>query len=157
MTEVTEPAPGSGEPTAAAAAPEKLNFAYVAIVGLACGIIAPFTALAWPFAMLTGFVVGKTSAERLVGIRQSGATIFIRYLAVTGGVIAMLIFGAIVFGLVSFAIVALVAFAERMNARTSATDQMISRIALFVIIVLTWIVLAMFLNLKVNIGGAPTT
>jgi hypothetical protein len=141
-TMVAEPAPER--------APERLNLAYHGIIGLAIGLITPFTALAWPIAILTGMVIGRANIERARGIRVSGATSVIRVLAVTGGVLGMMVFGAIIGGLIAFTIVALAAFSEQVAGGASSNDQTIVRILIFVVAILTWIVLVLVLNLNVS-------
>lgn len=138
---------------AAPATPEKLNLVYHLIIGVACGIVAPFTIWAWIPALLTGMVIGGADVDRINGRPQRGAAV--RVLAVTGGVLAMLFFGAIIGGLIAFAIVALAAFNDRVAARTASTDQGIARILLFIVTVSIWFVVffVLKLNVNVNIGG----
>jgi hypothetical protein len=130
--------------------PERLNLAYHAIIGVAIGLVAMVTVFAWPFAILTGMVIGGADVERIQGRPQRGTAV--RVLAVTGGVLAMLFFGAIIGGLISFLIVALAAFSERVAANTSATDRRIARILLFIVSIGTWFVLFYVLKLNVNIN-----
>jgi hypothetical protein len=138
--------------SAAPAAPEKLNLAYHVIIGVAAGIVAPFTLWAWIPALLTGMVIGGADVDRINGRPQRGGVF--RVLAVTGGVLAMLFLGAIVFGLLSFAIVALAAFNDRVAARTTPIDQGIARILLFVMTVVIWflVFVVLKLDIKLNIG-----
>lgn len=140
-------------PPAAVPPPEKLNLVYHAIIGVACGILAPFTIWAWIPALLTGMVIGGADVDRINGRPQRGATV--RVLAVTGGVLAMLFFGAIIGGLIGFGIVALAAFNDRVAARTTPTDQGIARILLFLLTVIIWFVVfaVLKLNVNINIGG----
>ena len=140
MTET--PSTGSGA--------EKINFAYHVIIGVAIGLIALFTVFAWPFAILTGIVIGGADVDRMLGRPRRGSAI--RVLAVTGGVLAMLFFGAIIGGLISFLIVALAAFSERVAARTSPIDQGIARILVFIVSFLTWGILFYVLQVKVNLS-----
>ena len=102
--------------TAAPAATERLNFVYLAILGVAMGLVAPFTGLAWPIAIFVGMIVGLAAVERSKGIEQRGAVHLLRALGVVIGVIAMLILGAIVFGLIALVIVALASLSERVSA-----------------------------------------
>src|SRR3546814_4143988 len=53
----------------------------IAIVGVAMGLIAPFTLLAWIPAILTGMVIGRAGVEQGQGIKASGATQALRVLA----------------------------------------------------------------------------
>jgi len=137
----------------APAAPEKLNLVYHLIIGVASGIVAPFTIWAWIPALLTGMVIGAADVDRINGRQQRGAVF--RVLAVTGGVLAMLFLGAIFFGLIAFVIVALAAFNDRVAARTTPTDQGIARILLFVMTVAIWFLVFVVLKLDINlsIGG----
>jgi hypothetical protein len=136
-----------------------LNLGYHAIIGAAIGVVALFTGLAWPLAILTGMVIGHDQVERSQGIRRGGSTTLVRVLAVTGGVLGMLFLGAIIGGFIAFLIVALAAFSERVAAGTSATDQGIARILIFLIAVAVWFIAIVVLNVHVNInvGGSPTT
>jgi len=52
-----------------ATAPARLNLVYHAIVGVAMGLIAPFTILAWIPATLTGMVIGRAGVEQRQGIK----------------------------------------------------------------------------------------
>jgi hypothetical protein len=153
LAETTGIEPSAGAP----ATTERMNLPAHVIIGLAMGLVAAFTALAWPFAILTGIVIGKADVERRAGIRQRAAVTIVRYLAVTGGVLGMLVFGLLFGGLVSFVIAALAAFSERLTARASDTDQMIARIAIVVVAVIAWLVLAMVLHLNITFGGTNTT
>ncbi|HEX8025903.1 MAG TPA: hypothetical protein VF484_06850 [Candidatus Limnocylindrales bacterium] len=139
------------------AAPAKVNFAYVVIVGLAAGLASLISLFAWPFGILTGIVIGRSDAERRAGIRQPASLTIIRYLGVTGGVLAMAFFGAFI-GLVGgFIVAALAAFNERVLEGTGPTDRGIGRIAFIVVTIVTWVVVAMVLNVHVNIGGTNPT
>jgi hypothetical protein len=157
-------APNAAAPLEAPAGPleapagpltEKINWPYHAILGVAAGLVAVFTALAWPFAILTGVVIGRSEAERQLG-RRGGVTI-LRVLAVTGGVLAMLIAGALIGGLISFLIAALMAFSERISARANDTDRTMARLVTILITVITWIVViaVLRLNVSLNFGGPP--
>jgi len=137
-------------PAQAPVAPEKLNLVYHLIIGVAAGIVAPFTLWAWIPALLTGMVIGGADVDRINGRPQRGSAL--RVLAVTGGVLAMLFMGAIVLGFVAFVIVALAAFNDRVAARTTPTDQGIARILLFVTTVVIWFVVFFVLKIDVNIN-----
>jgi hypothetical protein len=120
------------------------------IVAAAIGLVAPFTGLAWPFAILTGMVIGRSEIDRQRGIPASTTTRVAQILAVTGGVLAMLLFGAIVGGLIAFVIVALAAFSERLAAGASPTDRTLARILVAVVAAVGYVVLALVLNLRVE-------
>lgn len=136
---------------ASAAAFEPLRLATHLIVGVAIGLVAPFTGLAWPFALLVGMVVGKADADEMLGASSTLGDSFVRALAVTGGVLAMLLFGAIIGGLIAFAVVALASFSERAAAHASPTDRGLARILLFIVPVSLWFVLFPLLGLNVDI------
>jgi hypothetical protein len=145
-------APGAAP---AATAPKRLNLAYHAIIGVAIGLVAPFTGFAWPVAIVLGIVIGQAQVDRLLGASVSTASQVSRVLAVTGGVLAMLFLGVFVGGLIAFLIVALAAFSERIAMGTSSTEQGIARILIFVIAIVLWFVLVYVLKfgLQINIGG----
>jgi hypothetical protein len=120
------------------------------VVAAAIGLVAPFTGLAWPFAILTGMVIGRSEVDRQRGIPASTTTRVAQVLAVTGGVLAMLLFGAIVGGLIALVIVALAAFSERLAAGASPTDRTLARILVAVVAAVGYVVLALVLNLRVE-------
>lgn len=144
------PMSAAAPPPAAAPAVERINLLYHVIIGAAVGVTAAFTALAWPVAMVLGYVIGRDQVERLHGIKARAALSILRALVIVIGVGLMLWLGAILGGLVALIIVALVAFSERIAANTSPTDQGIARILVLMLGVVIWIVL--FLVLKPNIN-----
>lgn len=137
------------------ARPVSLKYANHIACGVAMGLIAPFTALAWPFAILTGFVIGRSDVERGRGIRTPTGTTIVRLAAVTGGVLAMLVFGALIGGLISFLVAALAGLSERAAADASPTDRSIARVIVVVAAVVTFIALTQVLGMKIDIrfGG----
>ena len=139
--------------TAVAAQPFRL--AYHAVIAIAIGCIAPFTGWAWPFALLTGLVISRDDLDRRAGIRAPAVTRIIRLLAVTGGVFAMMIAGAILGGMVAFLIMALVVASERITVQASTTDRLIARLLLAVGAVIGFFVLGSFIgaNLSLRIGA----
>lgn len=137
-------------PPVAAAPPERLNLAYTLIIGVACGIVAPFTIWAWIPALLTGMVIGAADVDRINGRPQRGGAV--RVLAVTGGVLAMLFVGAIIGGIIASVIVALAAFNDRVAAKSSTTEQGIARILLFIVTAAIWFLVFFVLKLNVNIN-----
>jgi hypothetical protein len=139
----TVPSP-SGPP-----AVERPRLAYHAILGVAIGLVSIVTVFAWPFAILTGMVIGSADVDRMQGRPPRGR--IVRVLAVTGGVLAMLFFGALIGGLLSFLIVALAAFSERVAGNTTPTDRTIARILLLTVSTGTWVLLFYVLKLNVNI------
>lgn len=149
------PASAAPPPAAPAPAVERVNLLYHAIIGVAVGVTAAFTALAWPVAMVLGYVIGRDQVERMHGIRARASLSILRALVVVIGVGLMLFLGAILGGLVALIIVALVAFSERIAGGASATDQGIARILVLMLGVVVWIVLFIVLkpNIKISIGG----
>ena len=139
----------NGQATTGTSAP--LRLVNHVIPAVAIVPIAFFTALAWPFAILTGIVIGKAEADRRRGVPTSTAARAVQFLAVTGGVLAMLFFGAILGGLIAFLIVALAAFSERLAADYSPSDRMLARILLVTVAVIGYVLLAVVLNLRVDI------
>ena len=121
------------------------------IVATAVGVLAPFTLLAWPFAIATGIVIGTADVEKTLGLTASPTTRFIRLAAVTGGVLAMLIAGAIVGGLVAFLVAALAVFSERIAADASPTDRNLARILLLVGGALGWMILGVTLGFQLDV------
>ena len=114
-------------------------------------LVAPFTALAWPFAILTGMVIGKADVDRRLGIRPSTTARAAQILAVTGGVLAMMFFGAIIGGLIAFLIVALAAYSERLATNASPSDRTLARILVAVVAAVGYAVLALVFNLRVDL------
>lgn len=154
MDEPTPPlaAPGSTAPvTAAPAAPEKINLAYHAILGVAMGVVGLFTALAWIPAILLGMIIGRSGVEQSKGIKRSIATQILRVLAVTGGVLAMIVMGAVLGGLIAFLVASLAAFSERLIANAAPNDQTIARIFTVLVAAVTWFIAIFVLNVNVNI------
>ena len=146
---------GAPPPTVAQApAVERINLVYHVIIGAAVGVTAVFTALAWPVAMVLGYVIGRDQVERMHGVKARAALSILRALMVVIGVGLMLWLGAILGGLIALIIVALVAFSERIAANASATDQGIARILVLMLGVVIWIVLFMVIkpNINVSIG-----
>ena len=136
-------------------APERLNLVYHAIIGVAMGAIAVATVFAWVPAIPMGMVIGRAAVEQAKGIRPRAVTQVVRVLAVTGGVIAMLILGLVLGGIVAFLVASLAAFSERLAANTGPNDQTIARILTTLLAAGTWFVLAILLNIRISftIGG----
>jgi hypothetical protein len=147
----TDAATPSGRPAGpAAVAPEKLNLTYHVVIGVAIGVVSLFTVFAWPFALLTGMVIGKSNSDRRTGRAQRSSVV--QLLAVTGGVLAMLFFGALIGGLIAFLVVALAAFSERVAEDTRPIDQTMARIVISTIAVVVWFVVFVVVGLKVNLS-----
>jgi hypothetical protein len=139
----------------AASAPVGLKLTTHLVVAAAIALIAPFTGLAWPFAILTGFVIGADRVDRDRGVRVPTATKLVRALGVTGGVLAMLFFGAVIGGLIAFLIAALAAFSEQAAGGASPTDRTVARLLVFVAATIGYIALGIVLGLRldIRIGG----
>ena len=142
-------------PSASAGAPERLNLVYHAIIGVAMGAVAIATVFAWIPAIPMGMVIGRAAVEQAKGIRPRATTQIVRLLAVTGGVIAMLVLGLVLGGIVAFLVASLAAFSERLAANAGPNDQTIARIFTTLLAAGTWFVLAILLNIRINftIGG----
>jgi len=128
---------------------ENVNFAYHVVIGVAIGLVSLITALAWPFAILTGAIIGQSEVDRMLG-RPSRR--LVRVLAVTGGVLAMLFFGAFFGGLLAFMVVALMAYSERISARANNTDRQMARLVTVLVAVVTWLVAVLILKPNINIS-----
>lgn len=129
----------------------RLGYGRHIVIGLACALVAPFTALAWPLALLTGIVIGRDRVERQEGLRIEPAATITRVLAVTGGVLAMMVLGAVIGGLIGFLIVALAASSERVAAGASRTDRTIARLLIVVITTAGWLALVVLIGLRLTI------
>ena len=141
---------GTAPPPAVPAATERLKVAYHLVIGVAIGIVALFTGLAWPFAILTGMVIGKANSDRRLGRRKSATVL--QLFAVTGGVLGMLFFGALIGGLISFIIAALAAYSERVAENTSTVDQTMARIIISLVGVVVYFVVWYVVGLQINLS-----
>lgn len=153
MTASSAPQPG---PAAVAPAVQTGTFRLYrhVVVGLAIAVIAPFTGLAWPFAVLLGIVIGQDDVDRRAGVRRPTAVTAVRVLAVTGGILAMLFFGAIIGGLIAVPIVILAAFSERAAAGAEWSDRVVARLLLIVLPLLAFIAfMAAGLNVSIRFGA----
>lgn len=152
------PPPAAAPPSPVVAAPpsyERLNLPYHVVLGIAMGVVAVFTAFAWIPAVLTGIVIGRAGVEQRKGIRPRASTQALRILAVTGGVFAMLIAGAIIGGIIAFLIVALAAFSERVAENAGPTDLTMSRIIIGLTTTIVWFAAfyVIGLNLSIKLGA----
>jgi hypothetical protein len=109
------------------------------VIGLVIALIAPFTGLAWPFAILLGIVVAQDDIDRRRGLARSAGTTVVRVLAVTGAVLAMMFFGAFIGGLIAFPIAALSALSERAAADADPTDRIVARLIIVVMPILAYL------------------
>jgi hypothetical protein len=123
------------------------------LIGLAIALVAPFTGNAWPFAILTGIVIGRAEADRARGIAAGRSVRLVQFLAVTAGVLLMLIYGAILGGLISFVVAALAAFSERVAGDATQNDRVVARIALVVAAVIGYLILlAIGVRVDIRLG-----
>ncbi|HSK93186.1 MAG TPA: hypothetical protein VLA76_03910 [Candidatus Angelobacter sp.] len=132
-----------------------LRLAVHLLVAGSAAVISPFTALAWPFALLVGVLIGSADAKRMRGEPDSTGDAVARGFLAAIGVLAMLFFGAIVGGLIAIAVVALAAFSEKAAAHASPTDRGVARILLFMVPIVAWLIVFPLLGLDVDIriGG----
>lgn len=121
------------------------------IVAVAIALVAPFTVLAWPFAIATGIVVGTSEVEKAHGMSAALGARLVRIAAVTGGVLAMLVAGVVIGGLIALVVAALARFAERLAGDASPTDRILARIILFVGGALGWMILGTVLGLHLTV------
>ena len=128
-----------------------LRLAVHLLVAVAVGIVSPFTGLAWPFALLTGMLLGSADARRMRGERDGMADAFSSGILVAFGVLAMLFFGAIIGGIIAMVVVVLASFSERAAAFTSPTDRGVARILLFIVPIAMWFLLFPLLGLNVDV------
>jgi len=153
MTGPTSPATADAADSTAAERGTFRLYRHV-VIGLAIALIAPFTALAWPFAILVGIVIGQDDTDRRRGHARPAVTRIARILAVTGGILAMLFFGAIVGGLIALLVVPLAALSERAAADAEPVDRAVARILLFVLPVIVLVALiAVGAQVSIRIGG----
>ena len=150
MTEVQGAAPPLGG-SSVVTQPAPLRYVQHVIIGAAIAVASLFTLFAWPFAILTGFVIGRSEVDRKQGVRRSAGATIAAFAAVTGGVLAMMVFGAILGGLISFIIVAFAALSERVAADSSATDRTIARILVVLVAALGWLAIVVVLGVKVDV------
>ena len=121
------------------------------LTAASAAIISPFTALAWPFALLVGVLLGSADAKRMRGEDETAGDAFARGFLVVVGVLGMLFFGAIVGGLIAIAIVGLAAFSEKAAAHASPTDRGVARILLFMAPIVAWLIVFPILGMDVDI------
>lgn len=140
-------------PPMTAAAP--LRIGVHLLVAASVGLISPFTALAWPFAMAVGAMSGAADAKRQRGEPEYRGERWSRELLMLIGVLGMLFFGALIGGLIAIPVLALAAFSERAAAHASPTDRGVARIILFIVPIAMWLFVFPLLGMDVDIriGG----
>lgn len=160
MTEASTPEPDqsagmTGPSSSTEASSTPLRIWVHALVGVTIGLVSPFTALAWPFAILLGMAFGASSARRERGEHGDFATLLLGALAMAVGIIGMLFFGAIIGGLLAIPIVFLAAFSEMAAAHASPIDRGVARIIVIVIPIALWIIVfpLIGMNVNINVGG----
>lgn len=122
-----------------------------ALIAFAIAVVSPFTALAWPFAIGVGMLLGAADAGRMRGEPDSVAGgVAVAFLGAIG-ILAMLVFGALIGGLVAMSVVALAAFSEKAAAHASPIDRGVARILLFLAPLLMWVVVMPLLGMQVNL------
>lgn len=132
-----------------------LRVAVHALAAVSVGLVSPFTALAWPFALGVGMILGSADARQLRGEARGLRGGSDRALLVALGILGMLFFGAIVGGLIAIVVVALAVFSERAAALASPTDRGVARILLFIVPLAMWLFVFPLLGVEVDIriGG----
>jgi hypothetical protein len=110
-------------------------------MALLVAAIMPFTALAWPFALFTGFVTGQVWVAQRRGVPMSGAAAAGRVVAAGAGMVGMIVFGLLVGGVVSFAIAALAALSELRSPRGTVRQQVGAKVLLVGAPTLAWLLL----------------
>lgn len=140
-------------PSMVAAQPLRLGV-HLLVAG-SVALVSPFTALAWPFALVVGTILGSGEARRMRGEPEGIGDSVARGLLAGIGAVMMLIFGAIIGGVVAVAVVALASFSEKAAAHASAVDRGVARIVLFVVPLAAWLIVFPLLGLDVDlrIGG----
>jgi hypothetical protein len=111
------------------------------LVALGCAAVAPFTALAWPFALFTGFVVGRVLLLRANGTPPTGSAAVGVGALVAAGFLGMIVFGIAIGGLVAFLIVGLAAESERRAWMGTPRQQIVARIIVVALPTLVWLLL----------------
>lgn len=121
------------------------------LIAASVGLVSPFTGLAWPFALLVGMLLGSTDVRQLRGERIGFADTVATAILAAAGIGAMLVFGAIVGGLVAIVVVVLASFSERAAAHASATDRGVARIVLFIVPLAMWLILFPLIGMELDI------
>jgi hypothetical protein len=129
-----------GSTTGAWAPPRFRWLEHLGIAALATAIM-PFTALAWPFALFTGFVLGQVWLAQRLGRPPAGTGAALRIAAIGAGMVGMIVFGLLLGGLVSFAIAGLAALSEARAPRGTMRQQLGARVLVVGIPALTWLLL----------------
>lgn len=124
------------------------------IIAIAMALVAPVTGLAWALAILTGLVIAADDADRRTDVHVPSIRRIARGLAVTGGVLGMLVAGALVGGIVAVICLALTIVSERASATATPTERSIARTLLFVGGLLGFVIFGGSVHLDVAFGAA---
>lgn len=127
---------------------------YHVIFAIAMALVAPATGFAWAFAILTGLVIAADDADRRAGTHVPAVRRATRILAVTGGVLGMLVAGALLGGLVAMICVVLTIVSERASATATPTERSIARILLLVGGLVGFVILGGAFRLDMAFGAA---
>jgi hypothetical protein len=135
--------PGAAASTAAADLAPLPRFRWLpqVLVALGCAVVAPFTALAWPFALFTGFLVGRVLLLRSRGRTPTGAGRIVFATLNVAGFAAMLVFGLALGGLIASLIVYLASESEKRAWAGTARQQLIARALVVGLPTLVWLLL----------------
>ncbi len=128
-----------------------LRYGVHLLIAVAIAVVSPFTALAWPFAIGVGMVLGSGQARRQRGEPAGRGDDLATGVIAAIGVIAMLFFGAIIGGIVAILVVVLAAFSERAAAHASPIDRGVARILVFLVPAVAWLVMFPLLGFTVDI------
>ena len=124
------------------------------VIGLAIAVIAPFTVLAWPFAIVLGIVIGIDGVDRRHRVSAPASVTVVRVLAVTGGILAMFFFGVFIGGLIALPIVALAALSERAAADADPIDRIVARLVILILPILAYVaLLALGVSINIRFGA----
>lgn len=122
-----------------------------AVIAVGVAVVSPFTALAWPFALAVGMLLGAADAGRMRGEPDRLADTFATALLAAFGVLGMLFFGAFVGGLIAIPVAALAAFSEKAAAHASPIDRGVVRIVLFVVPLVMWLIVLPLLGMNLDL------
>jgi hypothetical protein len=110
-------------------------------MGIVAAALTPFTALAWPFALFTGILLGQAWVAQRRGTPPAGTALAVRVAAIGIGMVAMIVFGLLLGGLVSFAIAGLAALSEARAVRGTLRQQVGARAFVAGLPAVTWLLL----------------
>lgn len=111
------------------------------LAALGCATVAPFTALAWPFALFTGFVAGRLLLRRERGRPPVGTDLAVTVLLLAVGGAGMFVFGIALGGIVALAITWMAAQSERRVWMGTPRQQLLARVLVVGLPALVWLLL----------------